>query len=227
MPKHVAVNTKFFKTWTPEMAYALGFFTADGCLTINPRGSHYIEFTCNDRDVLEKIRTAMASKHKIGRRVRRHLNEAQTFRIQIGSKTMFDDIRKLGFTVNKTKNLTLPRVPNRYFADYVRGYFDGDGCVSYGHYRYRNRRRKKFHLLVRLVCFHKQFLVQLAVRIKRVMKTNGQTIFRQSPVYALSYSIRDSRKIIEHFYRQPSGMWMNRKYKSCQAALRMHHGDVA
>lgn len=65
----VDVNKNFFKIWSPEMAYILGFFTADGCLTVNPRGSHYIEFVCNDKDVLEKIRDVMGSKHKISRRI--------------------------------------------------------------------------------------------------------------------------------------------------------------
>lgn len=42
------VNKEFFKCWTSEMAYVLGYFSADGSMFINPRGSRYIEFTSTD-----------------------------------------------------------------------------------------------------------------------------------------------------------------------------------
>src|SRR3989338_4819696 len=38
------INVGFFKKWSSEMAYVLGFFAADGCMYINPRGSRYFCF---------------------------------------------------------------------------------------------------------------------------------------------------------------------------------------
>ena len=52
------------------MAYVLGFFAADGCLTINrKRGNKYIEFVSTDKDIIEKIRYCLQSGHKIGLKV--------------------------------------------------------------------------------------------------------------------------------------------------------------
>jgi hypothetical protein len=42
MPIHKKVNQDFFKKWSPEMAYILGFFTADGSMAKNKRGAHFI-----------------------------------------------------------------------------------------------------------------------------------------------------------------------------------------
>jgi hypothetical protein len=43
-----AKNENFFKKWSPEMAYVLGFFTADGNMLKNKRGAHFIEFNTTD-----------------------------------------------------------------------------------------------------------------------------------------------------------------------------------
>ena len=56
MPIFKRKNEDFFKKWTPEMAYVLGFFTADGNMIKNKRGSHFIEFYSTDRDIIEKIK---------------------------------------------------------------------------------------------------------------------------------------------------------------------------
>jgi hypothetical protein len=48
MPIYRAKNENFFKKWSPEMAYVLGFFTADGNMLKNKRGAHFIEFNTTD-----------------------------------------------------------------------------------------------------------------------------------------------------------------------------------
>lgn len=204
------------------MAYVLGFFTADGCLTINPRGSHYIEFTNNDIDVLEKIREALQSKHKIGNKTKNKINQKNGYRLQVGNQEMFKDLKELGFMVRKSKIIQMPRVPYKFFPDFLRGYFDGDGCISYGKYKYKDRKSKKFHILIRFICYNKIFLEQLSIIIEKLIKTKGKTIFYHERAYSLAYSVTDSLKIINKMYKI-KGIWMDRKYNSCKKALKMYN----
>lgn len=68
------LNVDFFKKWSAEMAYVLGYFAADGCMFVNPRGSRYISFSSTDREILEKIKRMLKSKHKIALRKRYNEN---------------------------------------------------------------------------------------------------------------------------------------------------------
>lgn len=112
------------------MAYVLGFFAADGCLTINPRGAKYLDFTSCDRDVLVKIRRLMRSGHKISNyRSKRPGIWKDKFRLQIGSKYIFSHLVALGFMVNKSLTIQFPSVPDPFLLHFVRGYFDGDGFI--------------------------------------------------------------------------------------------------
>ena len=70
MPIQRNVNQDFFKKWSPNMAYVLGFFAADGNMIINKRGAHFIEFQINDLELLKNIRRALNSDHKITSRRR-------------------------------------------------------------------------------------------------------------------------------------------------------------
>jgi intein-encoded DNA endonuclease-like protein len=200
------------------MAYVLGFFTADGCMTINPRGSHFIEFSSNDCDVLEKIKIAMGSGHKIGCRKYNSKRLQDSYRLQIGSKEIFNDLESLGFTVNKSKIVKFPRVPSKYFADFLRGYFDGDGCVSFGAYYYKDRKNKKYHIITRFTCANKSFLIDLSNQIKKLVRTEGNSIFLGNGAYDLSYSVNDSLKILKFIYNKPS-IYLDRKFKSCKMAI--------
>jgi len=222
MPKTLGINEAFFKKWSAEMAYILGFFSADGCLTINPRSSHYIEFSCNDKDVLEKIKRALKSDHKIGGRKRVNPNWKKSYRLQIGSKKMFNDLVKFGFTVNKTETVSLPKIPKKYFADYLRGYFDGDGCINYGYYHYKDRRAKKYHILFRLVCKNKKYLIDLSKQIKNLVDTKGKNLFAHGNAFGLSYSTKDSLKILNFIYNKPT-IYLTRKFKNSNQAIKNYY----
>ena len=141
MPVFKAKNENFFKVWTPEMAYVLGFFTADGNMIKNKRGAHFISIEITDKDILEEMKKAIGSNHKISIR-KNQFPEKDSYRLQIGSKVMFNDLLKLGITPNKSKTIDLPEIPKNYFSDFLRGYFDGDGHVSTCRYQKNDRKNK-------------------------------------------------------------------------------------
>ncbi len=141
------VNKNFFKKWSPDMAYVLGFFAADGYITVNKRGGQFWCIQITDKELLENIRRAIKSEHKISVRLPNKPNNNISYRIQIGSIEMCDDLRKIGFSDKKTKNLAVPNVPLNFFSHFVRGYFDGDGNIWQGEI---HKGRKTRHRVLKL-----------------------------------------------------------------------------
>jgi len=132
VPIYKKVNKNFFKKWSNEMAYVLGFFMADGYVFTGKRGASYFAIQIKDKDLLINIRFVLGSEHKITKRI--HIKDKSIFyRLQIGSNEMCEDLAKLGIKERKTYRLKLPtNIPKKYFGEFVRGYFDGDGNVWIG-----------------------------------------------------------------------------------------------
>ena len=213
MPIQKTKNENFFKQWSPEMAYVLGFFTADGCMIKNKRGGHFIEFYIADRNILIKIRKILNSNHKIS--VRKTRDAWKTaYRLQIGSKIMFEDLLSLGLTSNKSKNVRLPFVPEKYFYHFVRGYFDGDGNVYGGHYKRANRNDKiSTTLLSGFTSGSFIFLEQLQQKLKKYAGIIGGSLHERSGAYRLYYSVKDSCKLYEFMYNTEGDLFLLRKKK--------------
>jgi len=81
MPVHKNKNEDFFKKWTPEMAYVLGFFAADGNMTKNKRGAHFIEFQSTDKEILDKIKRTLNSNLNIGEYQPKRENHSKRYRL--------------------------------------------------------------------------------------------------------------------------------------------------
>ena len=64
------VNKDFFKKWSSNMAYVLGFFSADGYITVNRRGGQFWCIQITDKKLLEQIKKAIESEHKISIKIR-------------------------------------------------------------------------------------------------------------------------------------------------------------
>src|SRR2546426_365306 len=130
-PMFREVSHGFFRTWSSSMAYVLGYFAADGAMIKNNRGAHFIEFHSTDKILITNLRRVLKSNHHIGIRNRNAVNKnwKTAYRLQIGSIKAYNDLRAHGFSQNKSKTMLFPAVPAKYFGDFVRGYFDGDGNV--------------------------------------------------------------------------------------------------
>ncbi len=220
MPIKKEVNKNFFKTWSGDMSYVLGFFAADGSMLQNNRGACFIDFKICDLELLEKIKKSLESNHKISKILAKNKNWKNIYRLQIGSKDIFKDLEKIGFYQAKTKNLNFPKIPREFFGDFVRGYFDGDGCISYGYYSVKDRDKKKFIFSVRFTCGDKSFLEILKNHLKD--KLQGGFIVNKERGYELVYSHKDSLALFDIMYNNVSRcIFLERKYEKFKKIQRI------
>lgn len=208
MPIYKRINKKFFKIWTNEMAYVLGFLYADGSIIKNKRGAHFISFYSADLDLMKKIKSTMGSEHKISCR------KSVTFKnycIQIGSKEMYEDLIKIGLKQNKTKRMRVPKMEMKYFNSFLRGYFDGDGNVWVGAI---HKERKTKHIAIRTVftsCSF-EFLSDLQDRILTMSDQKGSINKGKGNYYRLTFSIKGSSNLYKIMYNNTqSSLFLMRK----------------
>lgn len=137
-------NEHFFdRIDTEEKAYWLGFLYADGSLSGPTRmykgkeKAYYrieVSLKKEDKDHLEKLRTSleMEAPVKIS-----HTNFENSDRCRLGwnSKHMFNILCSYGCTPKKSLTLKFPDVSifanKSLIRHFIRGYVDGDGCLSY------------------------------------------------------------------------------------------------
>ena len=173
-------NEDYFKNIdTAEKAYWLGFLYADGCITRFYRGeklkSMSLELTLKDEDCehLVKFKSALESNVPIQHRVVAKKYKAD--RMVINSTKMCRDLIKLGCTPTKSLTLEFPNkdiVPLEFESDFIRGYFDGDGGISYTEGEYFNNARNKYYKQYHYRCYfcgNEQFLMKL----KTVLNSNN------------------------------------------------------
>ena len=200
------------------MAYVLGFFSADGSMYKTKRGTHFIEFQITDKDLLKTIRSVIGSSHKISVRNRKGKNWRDTFRLQVGSKTIFDDLIRLGLTQVKSKTLKMPTIPDRYFSDFVRGYFDGDGNVTVGNYLRKETNKKRNLIFSGFICGNQDFLKEIHNKLKKLSGVRGGTLYYHDGAYRLYFSINDSFALYNFMYvRVCNKLFLPRKRKKFES----------
>lgn len=228
MPIYKKVDHDFFKTWSPEMAYVLGYIAADGAITIGKRGNHYIDISSIDQELPEMVRNSLGADHAI---THRKLNSRCqiAYRIQIGSKEIVRDLSKLGLAPRKTKRLILPPgIPSEYFRDFIRGYFDGDGNISYAYYR-RKGRKHGFLRWIRVLFTSSSYrlLKNLKNEFERTLGLSTKGFIKRENCYILYYYGPDAvGKIYQFFYGHEPKLYLKRKFVYFKEALKKIRGPV-
>ncbi len=205
------------------MAYVLGYFAADGTMFRNKRGGEYIEFHSTDKCLIEITQAALGSNHHIGTRIpgKRKTNQKISYRLQIGNKVIFADLQTLGFVQNKSLALAFPDVPPKYFPHFVRGYFDGDGCVYFKTLQFADRKKPRRILLSLFTSGSRQFLLELHARLKKCGVLGGSLKKKQCG-FELVFSFRDSLALYQLMYNTAldTGLYLPRKYVLFRKAIK-------
>ncbi len=130
------LNDRYFsKIDNEQKAYWLGFIAADGSVQ-NKTGMRKlaIELSMKDRGHIECFRDHIQSDHKIYEVYRKKSYEGWDFethsvRLDLPSAILVEDLGKQGIMPRKTFKLQPPSVRKNLIRHWIRGYFDGDGCI--------------------------------------------------------------------------------------------------
>lgn len=131
-----ALNEQYFDVIdTPNKAYILGFLYADGYNCIE-KETISMSLQEEDKDILEAIRKELGSekpleyidysnKHDYG------YNYKNQYRFICFSSHMCNSLNNIGMIQNKSLSLEFPEISPSLYSHFIRGYFDGDGSVSF------------------------------------------------------------------------------------------------
>lgn len=136
---------QFYNINTPEIAYFLGFFWADGNIIyrLNKTSNYYgirLEIQSEDADyilsILNKLGVWAISKRK------RKTNWKETTIITTNSKDIFNFLKEHDYLEKSYKEPTkiLDKIPENLRMYWWRGYFDGDGSI----YLYKRFKKLEF-----------------------------------------------------------------------------------
>lgn len=187
----------FFRVWTPEMAYVLGYWWADGYMRIKSHGAHEIEIASNDRDHLITIAQVIGGNYNL----RKVSEQSQCYKIIFCSVEMYQDILAHGGTSRKSMTIGFPYVPRELLPHFVRGVVDGDGTLAW------NGDRPIVHIYSGSL----QFLVDLAAAIAALTGIPTPNIGANRDNYYLKWSTIRAKCLAGWLYCDNPGLALDRK----------------
>src|SRR3989338_8156667 len=196
--------------WTSELAYAIGLLTTDGNLSKDGR---HIEFTSKDKNLVETFKKCLSLKNKIGKKTRGYSKIKQYYRVQFGNVILYKWLLKIGLMPNKSRRLGTLKIPNAYFADFLRGDMDGDGCIrKFQDPVYKNSQRL-------YVVFHAashKHIQWLRGKIHELLSIRG-FIEQTTRQFRLTFAKKESLKLLPYLYHRENLPSLIRKHKLAES----------
>lgn len=201
----------FFKKWSIEMAYVLGFIAADGCVMLKKRNGGIVEITLSIKDLehLKKIKKIINCPQKIS--IKKTNFGTIACRLSIGSIVMAKDLISLGIIQKKSLNLEFPKnIKKKYISHFIRGYLDGDGCLELIKRNNSPNLNLRCSILgtIKFLTFIKQYYSN------KIYKKNIGSIYKINNIYCLSYSgINSSKSFCDWLYSESTeNIRLDRKF---------------
>lgn len=169
MPKAKLPDKEFI--WTPNLAYAIGLLTTDGCLSTDKR---HIIMRSSEPELLNTFKQCLGINNKIGTTKNRNII---SYRVQFGNVQFYNWLIKIGLFPAKTYTIGKINIPDEYFKDFLRGHLDGDGNINIFQDVYNTFKNPKYiyiRLSVRFISASKQHILWLRSKIIKNFNVKGR-----------------------------------------------------
>ncbi|TSC60208.1 MAG: Uncharacterized protein LiPW15_86 [Parcubacteria group bacterium LiPW_15] len=198
--------------WSPDFAYALGLLATDGNLSLDGR---HIDLTSKDNEQLGNFLRCLKIANKIGSKYSG--SGRKYFRVQIGDINFYKFLLNVGFMPAKSKIISKLDIPDKYFFDFLRGHFDGDGTF----YSYRDARwRNSFMFYTVFVSASMAHLKWLRNKLFDNLDISGHiSSSKNRSAHELRYAKAESLKLLPKLYYNPLVICLSRKRNKVEGVL--------
>lgn len=207
--KKYNIDDKYFECIDSEKkAYFLGLLYADGYNGVTNNTVRLI-LQKKDKDILDKFKEELKTNKPLRfyERSKKNPNWQDCYAFDIENKKISLDLEKLGCIQKKTFKLTFPNFLNKTLTHhFIRGYFDGDGCITYS----------KTQMSISFVGTI-EFLIELKNILMKELKFNDVKFSKRHKdkkdnIYTLIYGGNKQITRFKNWLYKNANIFMQRKY---------------
>ncbi|TCU72831.1 hypothetical protein EV204_105167 [Tissierella praeacuta] len=201
----VYTDELFFSSWSHELAYFLGWVASDGNISMS---KNVFRITSTDIEHLESLFSLFSygwttTIREWNSKEQSHYLPAGT--ISIAREDIMNKLIDYGIPPNKSLIMEMPYIPSEYVRDFVRGVFEGDGCITY-----KNNLSPK----IVFATGSKNFAYGLGKAIEKQTGLKIHVYVDCKETWTLEYdSITSVKMLFQYMYKGvPSELILKRKY---------------
>lgn len=199
--------------WSSDFAYAIGLITTDGNLS---RDERHISIKSSEKEMVLNFKKALDLKNKITESARGGEKQKRYLNVFFGDVVFYRFLKKIGLKPAKSRTIKSVEVPDKYFSDFLRGVFDGDGTF----YTFWDKRwSRAFGYQISFASASKDFITWLKGKLYALYQVKG-FICNGKRVYNLRYVKGDSRTLYEKMYQKKNILYLKRKRFKIEKAFK-------
>lgn len=200
--------------WSSNFAYAIGLLTADGCLSKDKR---HIDLTSKDKSQINLFKKCLCLQTKISKKYSGAGN--LSYHTQFGDVLFYRFLENIGLTSAKSKTISSVLVPSKYFIDFLRGYFDGDGS-SYSFYD--RVYEKSYRFYITFTSASPKFFDWLRMELDSRLGIKGSLGYNHNnPYVQLKFSKKQALVLVKRMYYSDTVPCLRRKRLKIQQSVRI------
>lgn len=193
---------------TEEKAYWLGFIYADGNISShkeNKKKRYTFDLTLSSKDInhLYKFQKFLKSNKEPKTSIAGNKFKYERSKISLSNKHLWNTLNNYGCVPKKSLLLEFPNeeifVDKSLIKDFIRGYFDGDGCISYSN-------KEHTDMCISILGTDK-FLNKLQEYLPLEKKNK---ILKTKNIYSLSFQRSRGKYVLNYLYKNAK-IFLDRK----------------
>ena len=199
-------NFSYFESVdTEHKAYWLGVLYADGCVS---KKNNSLRFSSIDKEWIEVYKRDLEYNGPLHIEHHSKFNK-NIYKVSIYSDKLVNTLIRYGCIERKSLILKFPTLSKLLIPHFIRGYFDGDGCVYTGKY-IRNSNCKTLRVMI---CSGSKNLLEEMVKYLPVSCKLIRQRQRVHPLYEIVLSVEDSKSFYTYIYSNATRFLQRKKDK--------------
>ena len=166
-----------FKELDKKTSWLLGFITGDGCISNKSKPNNLTIYNSNKK-LLIKSRRILKAVNKVRKYNANNLGNKQMYRLQINSKEIMKDLKKLNCYGKKKERNPFEFVPEENKWNFIKGLFEADGNF------YNNKDKNKTSLSI---AGHKELIKNVYYWLCKQINKEPNKIYTSSSTNKTKY----------------------------------------